>query len=135
MTRHVHKDIRRGPWTQLEDQQLRDAVRMVQLEAAHQRRDQTWVRISTEIVKTRTPKQCRERWEQNLKPGLRHDPITAEEGAEILRLHKKLGNKWAKIAQHLPGRCDNAVKNWFNGHRNRLERQNRMARSAHRQYQ
>ncbi|GAB1314099.1 hypothetical protein MFIFM68171_04309 [Madurella fahalii] len=135
MARHAHKDIRRGPWTQLEDQQLRDAVHLVQLEAAHQRRDQTWVRISTEIVKTRTPKQCRERWEQNLKPGLRHDPITAEEGDEILRLHNKLGNKWAKIAQHLPGRSDNAVKNWFNGYKNRLERQNRMVRSAHRQYQ
>lgn len=83
-----------------------------------------WVRIA-QTLGSRTPKQCRERYHQNLKPTLNHDPITPEEGVQIERLVHEIGKRWAEIARRLHGRSDNAVKNWWNGSQNRRKRQDR----------
>jgi Myb-like DNA-binding protein FlbD len=83
-----------------------------------------WVRIAQQLG-SRTPKQCRERYHQNLKPTLNHDPITPEEGVLIERLVQELGKRWAEIARRLHGRSDNAVKNWWNGSQNRRKRSDR----------
>ncbi|KAF9870855.1 myb-like DNA-binding domain-containing protein [Colletotrichum karsti] len=107
---------RRGPWSQQEDEYLMQLVS-----------DQgplNWVRIA-QALGTRTPKQCRERFHQNLKPTLNHDPITAEEGAQIELLVLEIGKRWAEIARRLHGRSDNAVKNWWNGSQNRRKRHDR----------
>lgn len=80
-----------------------------------------WVRISQEIG-SRSPKQCRERYHQNLKPTLNHDPITADEGELIEKMVAEMGKRWAEIARRLKGRSDNAVKNWWNGGQNRRKR-------------
>ncbi|KAI9685811.1 MAG: hypothetical protein M1820_010729, partial [Bogoriella megaspora] len=105
---------RRGPWSQQEDTLL---LSLVQGQGAH-----NWVRIS-QIITSRSPKQCRERYHQNLKPNLKHDPISKEEGEIIERMVREMGKKWAEIARALPGRSDNAVKNWWNGGQNRRKRQ------------
>src|SRR4051794_21234537 len=73
---------RRGPWTAHEDNHL---MGLVQTQGAL-----NWVRIA-QLIRTRTPKQCRERYHQNLKPTLNHDPITDEEGREIERLVGEIG--------------------------------------------
>ena len=104
---------KRGPWSQAEDDTLLELVRS---QGAH-----NWVRISS-FLHSRSPKQCRERYHQNLKPTLCHEPITPEEGEIIERLVSEMGKRWAEIARRLPGRSDNAVKNWWNGGMNRRRR-------------
>ncbi|EME47711.1 hypothetical protein DOTSEDRAFT_69606 [Dothistroma septosporum NZE10] len=111
---------KRGPWSQQEDQLL---IHLVSVHGAH-----NWVRIST-AIQTRSPKQCRERFHQNLKPNLNHDPITPEEGIMIEQMVAEMGKRWAEIARRLRGRSDNAVKNWWNGGMNR-RRRNQQARRA-----
>lgn len=104
---------KRGPWTQQEDELLKDLVSRMGAT--------NWVRTSA-MIGSRSPKQCRERYHQNLKPGLNHSPITEDEGNLIIQLVREKGKRWAEIARHLNGRSDNAVKNWFNGGENRRKR-------------
>ncbi|KAI0124428.1 myb-like DNA-binding domain-containing protein [Xylariales sp. AK1849] len=106
-------DQRRGPWSQHEDRYL---MSLVDTQGAL-----NWVKIS-QMLGSRTPKQCRERYHQNLKPSLNHEPITADEGALIEQLVVQIGKRWAEIARRLHNRSDNAVKNWWNGSMNRRKR-------------
>lgn len=80
-----------------------------------------WVRIS-QHMEHRSPKQCRERYHQNLKPSLNHEPISPDEGEVIEQLVQDMGKRWAEIARRLGNRSDNAVKNWWNGSMNRRKR-------------
>ncbi|KAK5653229.1 hypothetical protein OQA88_9128 [Cercophora sp. LCS_1] len=110
--------IRRGPWSEMEDHLLKSLVQA--------QGNQNWVRIANSL-QTRTPKQCRDRYHQALKPGINRDPITEEEGAMIQKLVGQMGKRWAEIARRLPGRSDNMIKGWWNGSQNRSKRLDRGA--------
>lgn len=102
--------IKKGPWSQAEDDSL---IRLVGMYGPEQ-----WMEISKDHG-SRNAKQCRERYHQNLKPTINRGPISAEEGVIIERLHAEKGPKWAEISRALGGRSDNQVKNWYNGQKNR----------------
>ncbi|KAJ5934119.1 hypothetical protein N7466_003666 [Penicillium verhagenii] len=104
---------RRGPWVPEEDQLLLQVVR--------EQGPNNWVRIS-QHMHYRSPKQCRERFHQNLKPSLNREPISSDEGLMIERMVNEMGKRWAEIARRLGNRSDNAVKNWWNGSMNRKRR-------------
>ena len=52
-------------------------------------------------------------WSNHLDPELQKKPISPEEEKLLFENYSRFPNQWAKIAQALPGRTDNNVKNYF----------------------
>jgi len=69
------------------------------------------------LMGCRSPKQCHERYYQNLKPYLNHNPISPQ-GFRFEQLVAEIGKRWAKIAWRLQDRNDNAVKIWWDSNIN-----------------
>ncbi|KAJ1259823.1 hypothetical protein BS78_10G185600 [Paspalum vaginatum] len=106
--------LKKGPWTPEEDKRLKEYVE------AHG--EGNWNQVQRNAGLNRCGKSCRLRWANHLRPDLKKGPFDDKEVELILKLHMKWGNKWAKMALHLPGRTDNEIKNFWN---TRLKRQQR----------
>uniref|UniRef100_A0A5B6YT30 Putative transcription factor MYB24 n=1 Tax=Davidia involucrata TaxID=16924 RepID=A0A5B6YT30_DAVIN len=107
-------ELRRGPWTLEEDSLLIHYI------ACHG--EGRWNLLAKCAGLKRTGKSCRLRWLNYLKPDIKRGNLTLQEQLLILELQSKWGNRWSKIAQHLPGRTDNEIKNYW---RTRVQKQAR----------
>lgn len=81
--------IRKGKWSEEED---------AMLSLAMSKGLKNWGKIA-EKVPGRTSKQCRERWNHYLRPGVVKTPFSASEDKALKELYEIYGNQWSAISK------------------------------------
>lgn len=93
----------KGPWSVEEDEIL---VRYVNENGTN-----NW-KECCKLIQGRNGKQCRERW-LNIQPEVKKGDWTPEEDKILFEMQQQIGSQWTKIAEYLPGRNENSIKNRY----------------------
>ncbi|KAI9226698.1 MAG: Homeodomain-like protein, partial [Piptocephalis tieghemiana] len=91
--RSLDPSIHKGPWTQEEDGQLREAY------AKH---GCQWCKVA-QCVPGRTDDQCAKRWREGINPSISRSHWTAQEDEALVQAVLTHGTKWSHIADILGG--------------------------------
>ena len=111
----ISKSKKKGNWKESEDQLLLQWVEM--------NGPNNWTECSKKI-KGRCGKQCRERWVNALDPRIKRGNWEEEEHTLIFDQMKTNWSSWTIISKKLPGRTENAMKNYFYSSVRRLRASN-----------
>jgi hypothetical protein len=83
-------NLKKGPWTSAEDAILVSYV--------SKHGEGNWNSVQKHSGLFRCGKSCRLRWANHLRPNLKKGAFSPDEERNIVELHSKLGNKWARMA-------------------------------------
>eukprot|EP00644_Phytophthora_capsici_P002629 jgi/Phyca11/563293/estExt2_Genewise1.C_PHYCAscaffold_110568 len=101
----------KGTWTEEEDRVLVDKVTEI---------GRKWTEVAA-FLPGRIGNQCRERFLNKLNTSINPDPWTEREDKVLTEAVETHSTQWRLIAQKLPGRCENAIKNhWYARERKRM---------------
>ncbi|KAK4255423.1 hypothetical protein QN277_008426 [Acacia crassicarpa] len=114
--------VKKGAWSEEEDQKL---ISFIQTHG-----HTNWRQLPKLAGLARCGKSCRLRWMNHLRPNLKRGSYTAQEEEIILKLHEQHGNKWSLIAEKLPGRTDNHIKNHWHSQLKRRSRDREKSSSS-----
>ena len=109
------KNKKKGNWKESEDQLL--------LQWVETKGPNNWTECSKKI-KGRCGKQCRERWVNALDPRIKRGNWEEQEHTLIFEQMKTNWSSWTLISKKLPGRTENAIKNYFYSSVRRLRASN-----------
>lgn len=114
----------RHKFTKAEDELLKSLV--------EKHGESNWITISA-AMKTRSPRQCRERYKNYLSPKIQNGPWTPEEEQLLIEKVKELGQRWSNIALYFEPRSDVNVKNHWSAMVNRQLREKNQGKSGGKQ--
>ena len=106
-TRTLDPNLRRGPWTSEEDNQLRRSVAVF---------GNAWHEVAR-FVAGRNSEQCRDRYQDYLSPSVTKGRWSEEQDKALLKVVEQVGEgKWREVSRILNnGRTDNMVGPSFVG--------------------
>lgn len=88
---------------------------MIKFLTSRAKGDINWKEVAAQIP-GKTTRQCRERYQTYLAPGINNSPWTRDEDELLIHKYREFGSKWSLIAQFFNGRSPNALKNRYNVH-------------------
>ncbi|KAI0921477.1 hypothetical protein AcW1_004560 [Taiwanofungus camphoratus] len=100
--RSLDPEIKRGPWTEEEDNKLRRAVEVF---------GRSWIEVAN-FIPGRNNEQCRDRYQENLNPSIAKGKWTPEEDKALLLAVEQVGEaKWKVVSKLLgTGRTDSMCR-------------------------
>ncbi|CAB9502394.1 Myb-related protein A [Seminavis robusta] len=102
----------RQVWTTTEDLALRRLVEGHNFDDPSMKSH--WQQIAETLKSGRNGKQCRDRYQNHLRPEIKKGKWTHEEEHMIREMHKSFGTKWSCMAKLMKNRTDNDIKNkWY----------------------